>query len=62
MADIAFLGTGLFGAAFVQAGAQQGESVTAWNRSPHKAPTLDQAWCVQVQVAMVMGIDTVRRA
>jgi len=42
MADIAFLGTGLLGAAFAQAAAQRGDSVTAWNRSPHKVKALAQ--------------------
>jgi len=42
MADIAFLGTGLLGAAFAQAAAQRGDSVTAWNRSPHKVQALAQ--------------------
>jgi 3-hydroxyisobutyrate dehydrogenase-like beta-hydroxyacid dehydrogenase len=40
MANIAFLGTGLLGAAFVQAAAQRGDTVTAWNRSAAKVAAL----------------------
>jgi 3-hydroxyisobutyrate dehydrogenase-like beta-hydroxyacid dehydrogenase len=37
MADIAFLGTGLLGAAFAEAAAARGDTVTAWNRTADKA-------------------------
>ena len=37
MANIAYLGTGLLGAALAEAAAKRGDSVTAWNRSPDKA-------------------------
>jgi len=40
MTKIAFLGTGLLGAAFAEAAAARGDSVTAWNRSPEKAQAL----------------------
>lgn len=40
MANIAFLGTGLLGAALAEAAAGRGDSVTAWNRSAHKAQAL----------------------
>lgn len=40
MATIAFLGTGLLGAAFAEAAAKRGDTVTAWNRSVDKALAL----------------------
>lgn len=40
MSNIAFLGTGLLGAAFAQAAAQRGDTVTAWNRSAAKVQAL----------------------
>ena len=40
MANIAFLGTGLLGAAFAEAAAKRGDRVTAWNRSADKAQAL----------------------
>lgn len=40
MANIAFLGTGLLGAAFAEAAALRGDTVTAWNRTPQKALAL----------------------
>lgn len=40
MATIAFLGTGLLGAAFAEAAAKRGDSVTVWNRSADKARAL----------------------
>ncbi len=42
MTKIAFLGTGLLGAAFAEAAARRGDTVTAWNRSPDKAQALGQ--------------------
>ena len=42
MTKIAFLGTGLLGAAFAEAAAKRGDTVTAWNRSPDKAQALGQ--------------------
>ena len=40
MSTIAFLGTGLLGAAFAEAAAQRGDTVTAWNRTAAKAQAL----------------------
>ena len=40
MAKIAFLGTGLLGAAFAEAAAARGDTVTAWNRSAEKVLAL----------------------
>jgi 3-hydroxyisobutyrate dehydrogenase-like beta-hydroxyacid dehydrogenase len=40
MTTIAFLGTGLLGAALAQAATQRGDTVSAWNRSPDKALAL----------------------
>ena len=40
MATIAFLGTGLLGAALAEAAAKRGDSVTVWNRSKDKADAL----------------------
>jgi len=40
MAHIAYLGTGLLGAAFAEAAAGRGDTVTAWNRSPDKLKAL----------------------
>ena len=41
MSKIAFLGTGLLGAAFAEAAAKRGDTVTVWNRSPNKARALE---------------------
>jgi 3-hydroxyisobutyrate dehydrogenase len=38
---IAFLGTGLLGSAFVEAGLRRGEAITVWNRTPSKARALE---------------------
>jgi 3-hydroxyisobutyrate dehydrogenase-like beta-hydroxyacid dehydrogenase len=40
MTDIAFLGTGLLGSAFVEAALGRGERVTVWNRTAAKAQAL----------------------
>jgi len=40
MANIAFLGTGLLGAAFAEAAAKRSDTVAAWNRTPEKALAL----------------------
>jgi 3-hydroxyisobutyrate dehydrogenase-like beta-hydroxyacid dehydrogenase len=40
MTHIAFLGTGLLGAAFAEAAAKRGDTVTAWNRSADKVRLL----------------------
>jgi 3-hydroxyisobutyrate dehydrogenase len=41
MTNIAFLGTGLLGAAFAEAAVKRGDTVTVWNRSPDKARALE---------------------
>ena len=41
MTQIAFLGTGLLGAAFAEAAARRGDAVTVWNRSSDKARALE---------------------
>jgi 3-hydroxyisobutyrate dehydrogenase len=41
MTTIAFLGTGLMGAALAEAAAKRGDRVTAWNRTPSKAAALE---------------------
>ena len=41
MANIAFLGTGLLGAALAEAAVRRGDTVVAWNRSPEKARALE---------------------
>ena len=42
MRKVAFLGTGLLGAALAEAAAKRGDTVRAWNRSPDKAAALAQ--------------------
>jgi len=42
MTQIAFLGTGLLGAAFVEAARKRGEEVTVWNRTVAKARALEK--------------------
>jgi 3-hydroxyisobutyrate dehydrogenase-like beta-hydroxyacid dehydrogenase len=41
MANVAFLGTGLMGAALAEAAAKRGDRVSAWNRSAAKARALE---------------------
>ncbi len=41
MSKIAFLGTGLLGAAFVEAACKRGDRVTVWNRTVSKAKALE---------------------
>ena len=41
MTTIAYLGTGLLGAAFAEAAAKRGDTVTVWNRSPDKARAVE---------------------
>jgi len=41
MPQLAFLGTGLLGAAFAEAAAKRGDSVSVWNRSADKARALE---------------------
>lgn len=47
MTQIAFLGTGLLGSAFVEAAAGRGESIAVWNRTAAKAQAL-QSFGVRV--------------
>lgn len=42
MTKLAFLGTGLLGAAFAEAAAQRGDRVVVWNRSAEKARALER--------------------
>ena len=42
MTQIAFLGTGLLGAAFVEAARRRGDEVTVWNRTVEKARALEK--------------------
>ena len=42
MTQIAYLGTGLLGSAFVEAAAKRGDQVTVWNRTASKARALEQ--------------------
>ena len=42
MTQIAFLGTGLLGSAFVEAAAKRGDTITVWNRTAEKARDLEQ--------------------
>jgi 3-hydroxyisobutyrate dehydrogenase len=58
MTQIAFLGTGLLGSAFVEAALGRGDTVTVWNR------TLDKARALEVFGAHVAGTpaDAVRGA
>ncbi len=58
MTQIAFLGTGLLGSAFVEAAAGRGENVTVWNRTADKARALES---FGVQVAATAA-DAVRGA
>lgn len=41
MTKLTFLGTGLIGAGLIEAAARRGDQVTAWNRTPGKAQTLE---------------------
>jgi 3-hydroxyisobutyrate dehydrogenase-like beta-hydroxyacid dehydrogenase len=41
MTDIAFLGTGLLGSAFVEAATKRGDTVAVWNRTAAKARALE---------------------
>ena len=41
MTQLAYLGTGLLGSAFVEAAAKRGEQITVWNRTASKARALE---------------------
>ena len=64
MAKIAFLGTGLLGAAFAEAAAARGDTVTAWNRSAETVLALASFGVIAAgpgaQDASVLGIDAVQ--
>jgi 3-hydroxyisobutyrate dehydrogenase len=42
VAKVAFLGTGLLGAAFAEAACKRGDEVSVWNRTPSKAKALER--------------------
>jgi 3-hydroxyisobutyrate dehydrogenase-like beta-hydroxyacid dehydrogenase len=58
MTQIAFLGTGLLGAAMVEAARKRGDDVTVWNRTIEKARALEK---IGARVAATPG-DAVRGA
>jgi 3-hydroxyisobutyrate dehydrogenase len=58
MTQTAFLGTGLLGAAFVEAARKRGEDITVWNRTIDKARALEK---IGAKVAATPG-DAVRGA
>jgi 3-hydroxyisobutyrate dehydrogenase len=62
--NVAFLGTGLLGAAMVERMLAQGDSVTVWNRTQSKAQTLQPAGAVVARTAAdaVISADHVHLA
>ncbi len=60
MAQIAFLGTGLLGGAFVEAACKRGDSVTVWNRTTAKARAL-QPFGAQVAGSPEMAVRGAER-
>jgi 3-hydroxyisobutyrate dehydrogenase len=64
MNNVAFLGTGLLGAAMVERMLAQGDSVTVWNRTGSKAQTLQLSGAVVAPTAgdAVMGAEHVHLA
>lgn len=60
MAHIAFLGTGLLGAAFAEAAAKRGDTVTAWNRSADKVQALS-AFGVQAAPTPALAVQGAER-
>lgn len=60
MTAIAYLGTGLLGAAFAEAAAKRGDTVTVWNRSPEKARAL-AAFGAQVADTPEQAVHGARR-
>lgn len=60
MTDIAFLGTGLLGSAFVEAAAARGDRVTVWNRTAEKARALE-AFGVRVAASPAEAVRGARR-
>jgi 3-hydroxyisobutyrate dehydrogenase len=61
MANIAFLGTGLMGAALAEAAAKRGDHVNVWNRTAAKAKALEAlgARAVETVSAAVAGAERV---
>ncbi len=61
MTDIAFLGTGLLGSAFVEAAVKRGDRVTVWNRTREKAEALTRvgACAAATPAAAVQGAERV---
>lgn len=61
MAHIAWLGTGLLGAAFVKAALRRGDTVRVWNRTASKAEALaaDGAVVARTPVEAVAGVERV---
>ena len=60
MTQIAFLGTGLLGAALAEAAAKRGDVVTAWNRTTEKARALE-AFGVRVAATPAEAVRGARR-
>lgn len=60
MATIAYLGTGLLGAAFVEAACSRGDSVTVWNRTTTKARAL-QSFGARVADSPAMAVRGAER-
>ncbi len=60
MPHIAFLGTGLLGAAFVEAATKRGDSVAVWNRSAGKARALE-AFGVTVEATPAEAVRGAQR-
>ena len=61
MTKIAFLGTGLLGAALAEAASKRGDDVVAWNRTESKARALEQ-FGVRVASSPADAVRGVRRA
>jgi 3-hydroxyisobutyrate dehydrogenase len=60
MATIAFLGTGLMGAALAEAAAKRGDRVRVWNRTPAKAKALE-AFGIQACASITEAVAEVDR-
>ena len=60
MTQIAFLGTGLLGAALAEAAAKRGDQVSAWNRSPEKARALE-AFGVKASATPAEAVRSAKR-
>jgi 3-hydroxyisobutyrate dehydrogenase len=60
MANVAFLGTGLMGAALAEAAAKRGDRVTAWNRTASKAKALE-AFGVRVVDSVPAAVASAER-